>query len=139
MNTQEIIKSITALIDCEKYSPGQAFDALLDLRREKITPNDIAKAFGGSFTLQPDEPKKAFVEPPTGPVTDDTVCWFGKFRGVRMGDIDIGYFQWLWKQRPLKDQRMEPYVKKRLNIGKPDPEEAVPSTPETLSPGKVPF
>lgn len=39
---------------------------------------------------------------------------FGKYKGVRLGDVPAGYLLWLYNQGPNANLRLENYLKRSL-------------------------
>ena len=39
---------------------------------------------------------------PVVPLTPDSPMPFGKYKGQRLGSLDLDYLQWLWSKRPLR-------------------------------------
>ena len=112
-------------------TPGQAFDAIMDMRREGVTLADVRAAFDGT-PMPTAAPKARCVAPGEGPYNDDTAMPWGKHRGTRLADVDPGYWRWLQKQdEPIRDKRLAAWLTARK--GQPprvatssmdDPEEA---------------
>jgi hypothetical protein len=102
MTPLEVKAAIVRLLDCEQYSPGQAFDALLELRRNKIHPGDVAVALAEKTTTN-----SVTIATSTDPLTDESPMPWGKYRGKRLIDVPVDYWRWLIAQpQPIHDQRL---------------------------------
>lgn len=126
MNNPTLLAELQRLFDCHQYSPGQAFDALIGLRREGVTIEHIKAALTGltpanATTPIPLEPTQTNGAPNArttkdpGAFTDTTIADFGKYRGDKFVDIPSSYFQWLYDNAP-RDPRMKQYCITRLGI-----------------------
>lgn len=116
MTSQAILAELKKIVD-QGITAGQAFDAIVNLRREQVTWAQIEQAFSAT----PDTPlKDADTE-----LNDDSPMPFGKYAGKPMRDIDAGYLHWLWGQRPIKDARVERYIQRNLEALKQEREDAI--------------
>lgn len=123
MNNETIRQEITKLLDCNLFTPGQAFDALCNLRRDRVTLAQLKAALSGDDSHEPLDQVNA-----NGEYTDDTPFPFGKYKGVPISDIDAGYLHWLWCNRPIKHgegKKIEAYIVKNMDALKEENPDAI--------------
>ena len=112
MNKSDIIKEIRKFVD-PGVTPGQAFDAILALRSARLSYADLVAAMTDSPAPNVKDADLAKLD--TGlEYNDDTPMPFGKWKGDPLGKVPVGYFHWLWGERPMHDRKLEAYVEKNI-------------------------
>lgn len=113
MNTETLQLRLETLFGGHA-SPGQAFDALLDMRQNGVTLA-IVKAHLAGVAVQLDLPAgntptpQMRQSPQNGPMTSDSLMPFGRHAGKVLKDVPMDYIRWLQSQgdelrhKPLRE------------------------------------
>ncbi len=135
MNSTEIVKQLS-LIFGDGATPGQAFDAIMNMRREGVTLDEARSAMGNERITLP--AKTDLSKLPIDPkrdnsercYTNSTLMPWGKWRGKPLNSVPDDYWVWLLKQpEPIRDKRLVVWLEGR-GCKQFLPEPSLPESPD---------